>query len=658
MAVSTNYPGVYIDEFEPAPPIQGVGTSTAAFVGRALSGPVGVPVKVTRWERFQDVYGTVPRPGTYLWYAVRGFFENGGNTCYVVRASDATTGQATFDNRAGHAMFTVRARRPGRSQPAITVTVSRNPLVSGAELYRPTGNVTVAAVREFTADSEDVARRFRPGDEVDFGGADRRVPIASVSGTAVRTTVDLQQAVGTAGALRLVNTRIDTRTVRIAATEEIAPKDLVAGTVLTITQGAGANRAAATRVVESAQAEGVAESAAGTDTWTYRVTFRTGLDAVFDLAPGDPPGAAGVESEEFDITVAPADDPLCEGLSADPAHPRYFVRVVNAADLPASIEPEDPPPADTLPDALPAQVVATALPPGQDETVGPLGAGPYTTAVGALRTTGDVNLVAVPDSTDGDVQRAVLDQCVLLSDRFAVMDAQPGLAPGDAALQTQRNGLESVGGFAALYYPWLRVPAADGSGSLLVPPSGHVCGAIAQVDGAQGVFKAPANVRLNGCSDIQASGAMTNQEQGGLNLLGINVIRVFRSGGPPTLWGARTATTNTNWVYISTRRLFLFLEESIQEGIRWAVFEPNDLALWQKLKRSLTAFLFQQWRDGALFGETAERAFYVRIDEGLNPFSQRQLGRLNIEIGVQPAYPAEFIVVRIGIWDGGAEITE
>ena len=124
------------------------------------------------------------------------------------------------------------------------------------------------------------------------------------------------------------------------------------------------------------------------------------------------------------------------------------------------------------------------------------------------------------------------------------------------------------------------------------------------------------------------------------------------------LWGARTTATDTNWRYVNVRRLFLFLEESIQEGIRWAVFEPNNQALWKKLKRTITGFLTQQWRDGALFGTKPEEAFYVRIDEIINPDSERALGRLHIEIGVRPSYPAEFIVVRIGIWQGGSQISE
>ena len=115
--------------------------------------------------------------------------------------------------------------------------------------------------------------------------------------------------------------------------------------------------------------------------------------------------------------------------------------------------------------------------------------------------------------------------------------------------------------------------------------------------------------------------------QGELNLNGISVIRVFQNGGRPIVWGARTTTDNTNWQYINIRRLFLYIEGSIQQGIQWAVFEPNNLSLWQKLKRTINEFLARVWRDGALFGAKASDAFYVRIDEALNPFSRAGIFR-------------------------------
>ena len=126
------------------------------------------------------------------------------------------------------------------------------------------------------------------------------------------------------------------------------------------------------------------------------------------------------------------------------------------------------------------------------------------------------------------------------------------------------------------------------------------------------------------------------------------------------MWGARTTVDPklSDWQYVNIRRLMLYIEESIEDGIRWAVFEPNNLQLWQKLKRSISEFLTRLWRDGALFGKSADEAFYVRIDEALNSDSTRALGRLYIEIGVRPAYPAEFIIVRIGLWQGGSNISE
>jgi len=191
---------------------------------------------------------------------------------------------------------------------------------------------------------------------------------------------------------------------------------------------------------------------------------------------------------------------------------------------------------------------------------------------------------------------------------------------------------------------------------VFVPPSGHMVGIYARSDATRGVHKAPANEVVRGAVGIVRP--LSSVDQGQLNPIGVNVIRVFAAGGRPVLWGARTTATDRNWQYVNIRRLFLYLEESIQEGIGWAVFEPNDVALWQKLRRTITEFLTRAWRDGALFGRTREEAFYVTIDERLNPFSERALGRLTLEIGLNPTYPAEFIVVRIGIWPGGSEISE
>jgi len=330
------------------------------------------------------------------------------------------------------------------------------------------------------------------------------------------------------------------------------------------------------------------------------------------------------------------------------------------------VEPVEPPPGTALPESFPANF-AGSLTGGANEDLTTILDQHFIDALETLRRIDDVNLVAIPDClrlapSQGSaltVQQAMITHCEQTADRFAVVDALPGLPLfGDDSIETQRAGLDSPGGYGGLYYPWLRVRPVGPGAPILVPPSGHVCGIIARTDTTRGVHKAPANEIVNGSLGIET--AMSDVEQGQLNLAGINVVRVFQAGGRPVLWGARTTATkvNNNWMYVNIRRLFLFVEESIVEGTRWAVFEPNNTGLWQKLKRSITEFLTRVWRDGALFGVKPEEAFYVRIDESLNPDSERALGRLYIEIGLRPSYPAEFIIVRIGIWQGGSEVTE
>jgi hypothetical protein len=171
------------------------------------------------------------------------------------------------------------------------------------------------------------------------------------------------------------------------------------------------------------------------------------------------------------------------------------------------------------------------------------------------------------------------------------------------------------------------------------------------------VHKAPANEQLSGVIGLRH--VLTDDEQGPLNELGINVLRWF-SGRGVVAWGARTLApaSRTQWRYVNVRRLLNFIEESIQEGTQFAVFEPNGLPLWQTVKRQVTEFLTRVWRDGALFGATPDQAFRVRVDEELNPPGQRALGQLVIEVLVYPVTPAEFVVFRIIQRPGGPDVQE
>jgi phage tail sheath protein FI len=654
MAVQPTYPGVYIEEFAPGAPIQGVSTSIAAFIGTAIKGDLDKPTKITSWDQFRDKFGEAPAPGSYLWHAVRGFFDNGGQTCYIVRASNGTYAETNLVDRAANAnpVVKVQARQPGSSNTPITVQVTSTSLLDPANtnVYQPTGNSTAISGRKVTLTDEFEAAQFRPGDWLDFAGT--RAQVVRVSKSDLQLDRELTGPAAQPGAVRMADLAKGDRVLRIMPNNTPLPAGtLVPGSILTIAQ----NGTSDTQVVDAVQAE-YFQSAANTAATTYRVTLRQGLDVPVDMT-----NPVTVQSQEIGFQVG--NSVTYPNLGLDPAHRNYYVEYVNDRDQSVILEPVEPPSAESLPNNLPADTNGpAALQGGTDEDLTTLNDQDYIDAIDTLREVDEVSIIAIPGVVSVPVQQALIAHCELKADRFAVLDSMPGAQPfndvqnGPVSVENHRKSLDSTRGYAALYYPWLWTISAQTGKEVLVPPSGHVIGIMARVDANRGVHKAPANETVYSAFAVQTT--MSDQEQGLLNLQGINVIRVFQTGGRPVLWGARTTATDLNWQYVNVRRLFLYMEESIQEGIRWAVFEPNNLQLWQKLKRTITEFLTRVWRDGALFGEKAEDAFYVRIDEALNPFSEQALGRLHIEVGVRPTYPAEFIIVRIGISPGGSEISE
>ena len=192
--------------------------------------------------------------------------------------------------------------------------------------------------------------------------------------------------------------------------------------------------------------------------------------------------------------------------------------------------------------------------------------------------------------------------------------------------------------------------------TLLIPPSGHVIGVYARTDAEKGVHKAPANERIDTVIGLERT--VTDVDHGLLNEQAVNVIRFFRGRGH-RVWGARTITPTgrTQWRYVNVRRLLLFIEESIQEGTEFAVFKPNNEALWETVKRQVEGFLTRVWRSGALVGTKPEEAFRVKVDDELNPPETRALGMLVIEVRVAPTTPAEFIVFQI-IQEPGKKIID
>lgn len=665
MAVQTSYPGVYIDEIEPAAPIQGVGTSTAAFIGPASLGRINVPTLITSWTQFTGGFGNQPLPGFYLWYAVRGFFDNDGQVCYIVRASNGAYGELSLLTAGGTPVIDITAIQPGAVPITVAVT---NPasLLTNAQAYMPKTTLALASAGQtITVASVADASQFRPGDYVTLAALGERAQIVQVGGAVIRLAAPLINAYAAGTEVRLADAVAGTLTVRLINTSPLgaafAAGALVPGSMLTLTQGGTHD----TQIVNTVQAEYLSGGIV-----SYRVTFRMGLGQAFSL---DPAGtAATVVSDEFTITIALGSVTMVyPNLAIDPAHPRYVVSVMNS-DPNALVEAalHNPPPTAAMPGNLPATIAATALAGGANEDLSTIGSTEYLAALDTLSQLKDVNLIAIPDgATPKDqqaTQQGLITHCEQHGDRFAVLDSVFGLplytpavpppVTGPSTLEVQRAGLDSARGYAALYYPWVEVQPLTTGAPIFVPPSGHMCGIIAQTDNTRGVYKAPANVVVAGVLGIE--NIVSDVDQGVLNLAGINVIRVFATGAQPVLYGARTTSPDTNWQYVSTRRLFIYLEQSIEVALRGSVFEPNDISLWKQLTRTITDFLTTTWRNGWLFGAKATDAFYVTIDEENNPFSEQALGRLHIEIGIRPTFPAEFIIIEIGIWPGGSEITE
>ncbi|MEA5519975.1 phage tail sheath C-terminal domain-containing protein [Limnoraphis robusta Tam1] len=220
--------------------------------------------------------------------------------------------------------------------------------------------------------------------------------------------------------------------------------------------------------------------------------------------------------------------------------------------------------------------------------------------------------------------------------------------PQDVAEWLDNFGRRSQ--FAALYYPWIKVPnPRDNGKGIYVPPCGHMMGIWCQTDETRGVYKAPANVTPRGVISLAYDTNFREQEL--LNPKGINCIRKFPNRGLQ-VWGARTLVEpdNTLWRYISVRRLMSYIEKSIELGTQWVVFEPNDQDLWARVERTVNNFLERIWREGALFGSSPQEAFYVKCDGELNPEETMRLGMLYIEVGVRPVRPAEFVVFRVSQW--------
>ncbi len=277
------------------------------------------------------------------------------------------------------------------------------------------------------------------------------------------------------------------------------------------------------------------------------------------------------------------------------------------------------------------------------------------TGLTAFKEIDEISILYVPDLNNltdkGPLINELRLHCELLKDRVAILDVRPN----SSNISNLWPPNEAISKYIAYYYPWIKINDPLLKGIRLIPPGGHIAGIYVRTDTYRGVHKAPANEVIHGALDVEYK--ITNVQQDLLNPRGVNCIRSFPKRGI-RVWGARTTSQDPSWKYINVRRLFCYLEESIEEGTQWVVFEPNNEKLWAKVKQTITQFLTRVWKDGVIIGSTAEEAFFVKCDRTTMTQDDIDNGRLIMLVGVAPLKPAEFVIFRIAQCQGGSEISE
>lgn len=561
-------PGVYVEEFDSgAKPMEGVGTSTAGFVGLAERGPViGMPQLVTNFADFKRTYGgylSENEFGEYrfLAYAVEQFFLNGGARCFVSRVapSDAKCAAGVIPAEAPVLKFT--SKNPGVWGDDIGITITPS-------------SKAKTQVLEIIGTGSD--KKYRVKNGAGFNGGD--VIVFDDGSTPIYAKV--------------VKNQDNVLTLSEELPDSVVDTNLLPDKVITTCE------------------------------FSLEVKYVDTVEVYENISFNiDAPNHISKKTAKSELIEAE-----CVGKGAEEATVP-FVEIAGT---------------DTE--------VKVSLTGGSNGSVSKITAGDFIgvdngagnrTGIQSFVDNDVVSIMAVPGVTDPNVQLTLVAHCENLGSRFAVLDV-----PKDAKkVQDVINHREIVDStYAALYHPWLQVFDPLDKKNIMVPPSGSVIGIYARSDNTRGVHKAPANEVVRGCTGLDCQ--FNKGEQDILNPKGVNLIRSFPGQGI-RVWGARTASSDGSWKYVNVRRLFIFIEESIKANTSWAVFEPNDEALWVRVQRTISVFLNTMWRNGSLAGSSPEEAFFVNI--GRDTMSQDDIdnGRLICEIGVAPVKPAEFVIFRI-----------
>jgi phage tail sheath protein FI len=353
------------------------------------------------------------------------------------------------------------------------------------------------------------------------------------------------------------------------------------------------------------------------------------------------------------FTTAPTQIEVFDNLSPVPASSAFYERQVTWVSNLVTVK--------KIADGVPAAADPVLLDQGGDvgdayaltDFEGDASVPDSPTGLAALAAVDEISILCCPDedafAPKTDIAQQLVLLCENMKDRFAILNS-PQSAP-----KPDKHSPSVASKYAAYYYPWLDITNAVTGQTIVIPPGGHIAGIYARSDTNRGVHKDPANEQIFGLDDLQVQ--ITNQQQAILNPKGVNALRYFKGAGN-LVWGGRTTSIDPDWKYINVRRLFIFVEKSIERGTQWVVFEPNDEPTWARVRRSVGDFLTRLWMDGMLQGATKEQAYFVRCDRTTMTQADIDNGRLIVLIGIAPVKPAEFVIFRIGQWTGGSDVTE
>jgi len=645
-------PGVFIQEIDFGPqPIEGVSTSTAGFVGETERGLVGTPSLVTSFSDYQRQFGGFVL-NKVLPLAVRGFFDNGGKRCFVCRAVGGTAAAGVLTVSGGYDV--ALQAPPTLTNPATFQITLRVPTLVGLQVGG-TNAVDIVATDGTSASFTGLTLLAInvPGNAITVQATSSNA--ATIVSSVKPTTHAVRYGTGIGTAVQFAARDPGTfSTSRLKVL--LTPVYQGSATVLT---SPAANQASVNPISAFTAGQKVEVSTSSLTSGRDYVTVST-IDLATNTitlspAPTNTPLAAGVlirvTGWQLDVFFDGNKVETITGISSNNLDPvngiaplvaakSQWVRVTGAVNLAIGPVGTGDFPLFTFgqPSFFTGGVDGSA---GATDIIGQDVAG-NRTGLKAIEATDGISIIAAPGQIGQDVIGELIGQAERKLDRFAVFEGD-GNDPNILNILKVRGNFNSK--YAAMYYPWVEVLDPLTKTTIALPPAGHVIGCYARTDNLRGVFKAPANVTVLGISGFNID--VPDGEQDLLNPAGVNVLRTFDGLGH-VIWGARTISAEGLWKYVPVRRLFIFLEQSIIRCTRFAVFEPNDLKLWAKLRDAVTNFLTSQWRAGALFGAKAEEAFFVKVDETTTTQDDRDNGRVNIIVGIAPVKPAEFIVFQIG----------